>query len=166
MLLIRWIRSGLRFEEFANIIWQDIDYDNRLITIRPKDGFNTKTFEFPRKFPMNSVVYDIVSKLAENKESEYVFTSVNGGQMRERSLLHVCKRIAAAAGIKSRAYLHKFRHTFATHLVQNGIGTEKIQKQLGHANIEETLVYAHLRPDNLHSDVEILTTLTNNTPVE
>ncbi len=156
------LNTGLRFQELANITWNDVDIEARTITIRPKDGFNTKTFESQRKIPMNSVVYDIVSKLAESKESEYVFTSSKGEKITERRLLRVCKRIANDAGIKSRAYLHKFRHTFATHLVQKGVGIEKIQKLLGHSSIEETLIYAHVRPDNLHDDVERLTVLINN----
>ncbi len=74
-------------------------------------------------------------------------------------MLEVCKKIAKEAGISSRAFLHKFRHTFATHLVRNRVPLERVQKLLGHSSITETLIYAHLIPDDMHEDVSVLNKL-------
>ncbi len=68
-------------------------------------------------------------------------------------------QIAKEAGISSRAFLHKFRHTFATHLVRNRVPLERVQKLLGHSSITETLIYAHLIPDDMHEDVSVLNKL-------
>lgn len=71
-------------------------------------------------------------------------------------MLRTCKAIATSAGINGRVFLHKFRHTFASHLIQNGVAVGAIQKPLGHSSIVETMVYAHLRTESLHNQVGIL----------
>jgi len=91
-----------------------------------------------------------------NKSGTYVFSNPDGNKLNERTLLTICKRVAKAAGISGRSYLHKFRHTFASHLIQRGIALEQIQKLLGHASITDTLIYAHIKPQNLHSQVAVL----------
>ena len=76
--------------------------------------------------------------------------------MRERLLIYFCKKYARLAGITSRAYLHKFRHTFASHLVQQGVPLESIKQILGHSSITQTEIYAHNESDHLHRDVRLL----------
>jgi len=152
--------TGMRIDELANIHWSDVDLEKRLIRVIRKPGFNPKTSNSERAIPIAQPLYDDLVKEKKKKKSDtYVFTSVKGGQVRERTLLAVCKRIATAAGITSRAFLHKFRHTFATHLVRNRVPLERVQKLLGHSSIIETLIYAHLIPDDMHDDVSVLNKL-------
>ena len=149
--------TGMRIDELANIHWSNVDFENKLIKVVRKPGFNPKTANSERAIPIAEPLYKELSKLVKQKISKtYVFTSVEGNQIRERTLLGVCKRIAKAAGITSRAFLHKFRHTFATHLVMNRVPLERVQKLLGHSSINETLIYAHLIPDDMHDDVSVL----------
>ena len=54
---------------------------------------------------------------------------------------------------------YKFRHTFASHIVQNRVPIEYVQKLLGHASINETMIYTHLRREELHEEVKKLDTL-------
>ncbi|MBR9978838.1 MAG: tyrosine-type recombinase/integrase [Bacteroidetes bacterium] len=86
----------------------------------------------------------------------YVFASPKGKQLRERLLLKVCKRIGEQAELTCRMFLHKFRHTFATYLVLDGVPLEDIKVLLGHSSIKETEIYAHHRPDDLHHQVRRL----------
>ena len=79
--------------------------------------------------------------------------------MRERLLIYICKRTAARAGITSRAFLHKFRHTFASHLVQQRVPLESIKQLLGHSSVTQTEMYAHNESDHLHDDVLALDAL-------
>jgi integrase/recombinase XerD len=87
---------------------------------------------------------------------DYVFTSATGKKLRERKLLASCKLIGIKAGIKKNCYLHKFRHSFATHLVRKRVPIERIQKLLGHSSITETQIYAHLSSNSMHEDVSVL----------
>ncbi len=106
---------------------------------------------------MNATLRNLLSEMrSEDPTSSFVFCSPTGVQLRERSLLNVCKRIAMRAGLTSRAFLHKFRHTFATHLVQQGRTLESIKALLGHSTIRETEIYAHNKSDHLHEEVRVL----------
>jgi len=93
--------------------------------------------------------------------NDLVFTSPNGKKLRQRSLLAKCKAIAENAKILSKATLHKFRHTFATILIQNGVPIQNIKELLGHASIAQTEIYAHNKSDYLHQDVARLDNLLN-----
>lgn len=158
---LMFLNTGMRFGELANLQWSDIDMNNRLITIRSKDSFTPKTINSNRVIPMNDVVYKLLSALhnAETSKDDYVIKTEKGKQIRERYLYAYCNKIGKAAGISGSITLHKFRHTFATLLVQRGVRIEEIQKLLGHSSIKETLIYAHIQPQTLHSKVNLLTNL-------
>lgn len=159
------LHTGMRFAELANLTWQDIDLDKRLIHVRPKENFKAKTFNSIRKIPMNEVVFNIFTVLSMNTEkSEYPICSVEGHKLREKLLYDRCQGVGKKANIEGQISLHKFRHTFASHLVQNRAPIEYVQKLLGHASINETMVYAHLRSEDLHSEVKILENLFNMKP--
>jgi site-specific recombinase XerD len=157
------LHTGCRMEELANLTWSDIDLQSKTLYIRSKGEFKTKTFNSERTIPMNNTLFELISKMREIKRNDvYVFSSKEGHKLRERQLLDDCKRIGKLAGITSRLFLHKFRHTFATHLVQKGVRLEVIQKLLGHSSYKETMIYAHVQPEYFHQDVSILDSLVFN----
>lgn len=152
--------TGMRFNELANLTWEDVDFEKRLLYVRPKENFNTKTFNSERAIPINGYLYQLMIKYYPNRLSEkYVFASPKGLQIRERRMLDTCKSVAKEAGIPSNAYLHKFRHTYATLLIHNGVKIQNIKELLGHWSISETERYAHNRSDYLHQDVSRLDNL-------
>lgn len=152
--------TGMRFNELANLTWGDVDFEKRLLFVRPKENFNTKTFNSERAIPINGYLYQLMIKYYPNRLSEkYVFTSPKGLQIRERRMLETCKSVAKEAGITSNAYLHKFRHTYATVLIHEGVKIQNIKELLGHWSISETERYAHNRSDYLHQDVSRLDNL-------
>lgn len=160
------LHTGMRINELVNISWDDIDFKNRLIHVRSKDGFNTKTDNSERSIPINGTLMKVLERVVVSPLSEqYPFCSITGCKLSDRRLLEACKEIAVSANIKGRAFLHKFRHTFATHLVKRRVPIEAVQKLLGHGSIIETMVYAHVRSEELHPDVELLNNLgsANNT---
>lgn len=152
--------TGMRFSEMANLTWDDVDMLRKLIYVRSKDGFITKTHNAERAIPMNAVIEALLRKLVEEKKSEkYVFSTTNGVQIRERRMLDICKSVAERAGISSRAYLHKFRSTYATALILRGVPIQNIKELLGHWSVVETEIYAHNKSDHLHPDVAKLDNL-------
>jgi integrase len=152
--------TGMRFGELANITWEDVNFDQRLFFVRSTENFKTKTFNSERAIPINNIMYELLVRYYPNRLSDkYVFTSPKGFQLRERRMLETCKTIAANAGILSNAYLHKFRHTYATMLIHNGVKIQNIKELLGHWSVSETERYAHNKSDHLHSDVSQLDNL-------
>lgn len=133
----------MRFAEMANLTWDDIDFHNRLIYIRSKEGITTKTSNAERSIP----------ELVNSNGKGLVFLSPKGCKLLERPLLHACKKIAKVAGIKSKANIHKFRHTLATMLIHRGVSLQNIKELLGHHSVVQTEIYAHNKPDHLHKDV-------------
>jgi integrase len=149
--------TGMRFAELANITWQDVDFERKLFFVRSSESFRTKTFNSERAIPINNVMYELLVIYYPNRLSDdFVFTSPKGFQLRERRLLDACKSIAKDAGITSNAYPHKFRHTYATMLIYNGVKIQNIKELLGHWSVSETERYAHNKSDHLHNDVSQL----------
>lgn len=149
--------TGMRFSELANLRFVDIDMQNNRIHVQPYQGFKTKTANAERKIPMGQDLRTLIEEILTDPISDfYVFSSLQGRQFREQPLLVVCKRIGEQAGLTCRMFLHKFRHTFATFLVRDGVPLEDIKELLGHSSIKETEIYAHHRPDDLHHQVRKL----------
>jgi integrase/recombinase XerD len=155
-----FLNTGLRFEELANLTWDDIDFKKKLVKVQSKGEFRTKTFNSERSIPMTKPLLVLLKNLSVKKASKvYTFPAPDGSKLQERRLLRICKEIGKAAQITSRIYIHKFRHTFVSHLVQRGVEIEAIQKLLGHSSIIETMVYACLKPEGLHEEISVLDNL-------
>ena len=154
------LHTGMRFEELASLTWDDIDLGKKLIYVRPKEDFKTKTYRSIRSIPMNDVMIKLFNELSKKRDNPILpICSVEGKKFRERRLYYICNKIGKKAGIKGKITLHKFRHTFASQLVQNNVRIEIVQKLLGHSSIKETSGYAHVRSENLHEDVHVLDSL-------
>lgn len=154
------LHTGMRINELANITWDDVNLERRYIYVRTKEGFSTKTDNSERIIPINDTLFVILKKIASDALSEkYPFCSITGKKLSDRRLLEASKEIGKSANIKGRVFLHKFRHTFATHLVKRRVPIEAVQKLLGHASIVETMVYTHVRSEDLHCDVALLNSL-------
>jgi integrase len=156
--------TGMRFSELANLRWEDVDFEKRIVRVRSNGAFQTKTANAERSIPMADELYSLLSTMQSAPRSlTHPFCTMSGGLYRQANLLAACKRVARKAGIPGRAFLHKFRHTFATLLVQNGVSLENIKVLLGHSSIRETEIYAHHIPDHLHDQVGVLTRVIGHT---
>ena len=79
-----------------------------------------------------------------------------------RSIQSIFRDSKVRAGIKSSASVHSLRHSFATHLLENGTDLGYIQKLLGHSNVQTTSIYLHLRRMDVLNVVSPLDTLMEN----
>lgn len=152
-----FLHAGLRYGELANLKVSSIDLKNNIMSIRSSGDFQTKTFKSQRDIPLNETLIKLFTEILKNRNpEEYVFTTKHNNRVSQKELLRYCKAIGEKAGIKNRIYLHKFRHTFATQLSLKGCRVEAINKLLGHANIQDTMIYTHLESGRLHKEIRIL----------
>lgn len=138
------LMTGLREQELCYLTWPDVDLRKvTKATVRVsgdgKDGFSPKDYE-ERSIPIPEEVAGLIKKLPQR--SEWVFPTAKGG--RQTHLLRRLKKLAEPAGVPD-ATLHKFRHTYATRLLESGCDIVTVQKLIGHSDIETTRQY--LNPD-------------------
>lgn len=145
-------REGMRRGEIFHLKWTDVDFEKNIIIIQPKDDWHPKTYEC-RDIPMDKLVREHL--LTIPRRGEYVLYNTYGQRFSLDSLTNYYRtRVARKVGLDS--FIHKLRHTFASHLVQNRVDLYTVSKLLGHKNILTTQIYAHLIPDTLQSAVDRL----------
>lgn len=134
--------TGLREEELYFLTWTDVDLKNTgnaSIRVTRKEGFSPKDYE-ERIIPIPKDLAEMLKKLPQT--APWVFTGKNGRQLNH--LLRRLKEIAAKVKVHD-ATLHKFRHTYATRLLESGCDIVTVQKLMGHSDIDTTRQY--LNPD-------------------
>jgi integrase/recombinase XerD len=132
--------SGLRMNEARKV--KIVDLDSQRLQLRVVQGKGRKD----RYVVLSKLlVKGITEYLAKEKPQVYLFNGQTPGEpMGERSIQWIINEAVERAGIKKPTTCHTLRHTFATHLLENGADLFSIKEQLGHARIETTLVYLHI----------------------
>ena len=157
-LYFTFLNTGMRKAELENLEWDDVDLERRKISIRRKESWQPKTGE--REIPINDALHDLLQNLRQDNDarnqSNYVFSAKDGSKLRTK-LREKLIKIAQQAGIENLTRVHTLRHTFASHLVMQGADLPTVMKLMGHADIQTTMIYAHLAPDHLAEAVNRLT---------
>ena len=131
--------AGLRRSEVINLKMIDINSDRMVITIR--DGKQSKDRQ---TILAKSVLDDLRIYYKANKPKVYLFEGPHGGKYSATSIAKVLNRSAIKAGIKRKITPHMLRHSFATHLLENGTDLRYIQELLGHNSTLTTEVYTQV----------------------
>lgn len=145
--------TGVRVSELCNIKLSDINYDECIIKIFGKG-------KKERIVPINESAYDALTNyinnyrsfLLKSKTSEYVFINNFGNPISRVGFFKILKKLCNDAGIQKDVSPHTLRHSFATHLLNNGANLRVIQQLLGHSNITTTQIYSHLSNESLKMD--------------
>ena len=161
-LCITALLTGLRLSELLSLQWSDIDFTTKVIQVKNSETFTTKTRK-NRTVPMSEELFRLLKERKENirNESENVFHNKKGRPLKEQTISQQFKKYVRSAGLNDKLHFHSLRHSFATHLVKKGIPLFAIQKLLGHSTSKTTEVYAHLLPQQLHKEVNVLAGLFN-----
>ncbi|MBI5077088.1 tyrosine-type recombinase/integrase [Candidatus Falkowbacteria bacterium] len=131
--------AGLRVSEVINLRVRDIDLPGLQINVRDGKGNKDRLTVFPEKLKS-----DIEQHIFGKSGDDILFESERGGQLTKRTAQIVFERALKKAGIEKDATFHSLRHSFATHLLENGVDVRYVQELLGHANIRTTQIYTHL----------------------
>jgi integrase len=146
-IVVMGLHTGMRRSEMLGLTWADIDFATRSITLR-----RTKSNRL-RVIPINQTLYEELQRLPRHLHSPYVFCNDKGGPFSE--LRHAFQTACRRAGIVGFRF-HDLRHTFASHLVMNGVNLRAAQQLLGHQDIRMTLRYSHLSQEHLQAAVGTL----------
>jgi integrase/recombinase XerC len=142
--------TGIRVSECAGLRLKDIDFSLSTILVRGK-GSKERYVPFGT-YADNALKHyiDISRKeLLKDKDHENVFVNFRGGALTARGIRHVLKEIINKASLNAKIHPHMLRHTFATHLLNNGADMRTVQELLGHENLSSTQIYTHVTKDHL-----------------
>ncbi len=137
---------GLRVSELINLKISDLYFEEDFVKVT---GKGNKQRLVPvsevNKQCINTYLINSRTKLnIDSKSSDIIFLNRNGYKLTRAMIFTIVKSLSKKAGIKKTISPHSFRHSFATHLLENGADLKTIQQLLGHESITTTEIYMHL----------------------
>lgn len=145
--------TGVRISELLNLKLSNIYEEEALIKVMGKGSKE-------RIVPMGDITIKYLNlylkeyrhHILKTKQSEYVFVNYNGSRMSRQGFFKILKQICNDSGINKEISPHILRHSFATHLLNNGADLRIIQELLGHENITTTEIYSHISKEKIKED--------------
>ncbi len=142
--------SGLRVSELVGLKYTDCLLSEKAILVSGK-GRKERVVPFGDEavFWIEKYLSSSRPKLLKNKSSDFFFVGKGGGRLSRQFIWKLVRELGAQIGLENHCTPHTFRHTFATHLLNNGADLRAIQLLLGHADISTTQIYTKIALDNL-----------------
>ncbi len=134
--------AGLRVSEIINLQWRDIDFARDTIHIKNAKG------KKDRMVMLSSKVKEALQAL-DNEKIGSVFKTNRNGKYTQRTIQKVIENATKKTGIRKKISPHTLRHSFATHLLEQGIDIRYIQTLLGHSKLQTTQIYTHVANNRL-----------------
>ncbi|WP_312767326.1 site-specific tyrosine recombinase XerD [Epilithonimonas sp.] len=142
---------GLRVSELVDLKISNINFKEKFIIVEGK-GEKTRLVPLASSTAeyLHHYIQNVRNKIKVNKKHEdIVFLNTRGTNMSRVIVFIIIKELTQKAGISKSISPHTFRHSFATHLLQNGADLRFIQEMLGHSSITTTQIYTHLKTEEL-----------------
>lgn len=147
--------SGLRVSECTNLTMERLDFTSSVMLI---DGKGNKQ----RYVPLNEHAQIALEEYFENGRSllmekyktqhDYVFVNHRGQPLTPTGVSYILNQLIKKSSVDSDIHPHMLRHTFATHLLNNGADMRTVQELLGHVNLSTTQIYAHVTKESLQKN--------------
>lgn len=131
--------AGLRVSEVIGLKVQDLDFEELTVHIKKAKGQKDRISVVPK-----SLVDDLRGLITGQEKNDFVFASERGGKLSARTAQKVFENALHNSCIAKSATFHSLRHSFATHLLENGTDVRYVQELLGHANIRTTQIYTQV----------------------
>ncbi|MBD3281168.1 tyrosine-type recombinase/integrase, partial [Candidatus Uhrbacteria bacterium] len=136
--------AGLRVSEIVRLRVGDVDFNACTIHIKEAKGKKDRLTLLPEKLKSSLLMFT-----AGKSGDDYLFASERGGRLAERSIQLVFSGACKSVGMVKRVTFHSLRHSFATHVLENGIDVRYVQSLLGHGNIRTTQLYTQVTLNKL-----------------
>jgi len=145
--------SGLRISETVNLKLYDIDLENEFVRvvgkgskerIVPLGSFATKA--------LNIYINNYRDSLLKKNKNDYLFLNNHGNKITRQGLFKNLKLLLKQKGINKDVSPHTIRHSFATHLLNNGADLRVIQELLGHSSLKTTQIYTHISREKIKEE--------------
>lgn len=140
--------SGLRRSEVTGLKIQDVDFFNGIVKVF---GKGAKERLVPVTDSALAAIKDYLACRPSPQPQEALFLNKNGKPLTADGLAYIFKNTAIAANLVRKVTPHSLRHSFATHLLNNGCDLRSLQEMLGHKSLAATQVYTHVSVDRLKS---------------
>ncbi len=148
---------GLRVSECAGLQISKINLKERYLSVLGKESKERMIPFYPRCSQLIEL-YLAESRpvfMADGEEHGYLFVNRRGKPITARSIQLLCEKSGEAAGLAVHVHPHMIRHSFATHLLDNGADLRIVQELLGHENLSTTQIYTHVTQDRLQKAVDL-----------
>jgi len=129
----------------VNLKLKDLDFNQKIGYVRQSKGNKDRVFNIP------NFLFEELKKQSDKQKNfgiEFLFSGPKG-KLSCRNIQKIVSKAAENAGIEKRVHPHTLRHSFATHLLENGIDIRHIQVLLGHSSISTTQIYTHVSTEEL-----------------
>lgn len=142
--------TGMRVGECVSIQMKDLDRTMHIVKVMGKGRKE-------RYIPYGQFAHDALEhyieearpKLMKNRDHQGLFVNSRGDALTDRGVRHILSECMKKASVNSTIYPHMIRHTFATHLLNNGADMRTVQELLGHSHLSSTQVYTHVTKEHL-----------------
>lgn len=144
--------SGLRVGETASLKLSNIDFNQRVLRITGKGSKEriVPFYPYAGELIKQYLTQGRPELLGESK-SDFLFINKKHQPLSERGIQYLLDKYARLSGINKTIHPHMLRHSFATHLLDNGADLRIVQELLGHAHLSTTQIYTHVTVDRLKS---------------
>ncbi|UCZ55331.1 tyrosine recombinase XerC [Bacillus shivajii] len=145
--------TGIRVSECVNL--NISDYDKELGTLFVKGKGRKERYVPVGSFAMDALELYLQKGRPEllktNGDEHAVFLNYRGGRLTDRSVRNILNKLVDEVSISSRMSPHVIRHTFATHMLNEGADLRTVQELLGHSHLSSTQIYTHVTKDRLRA---------------
>lgn len=144
---------GLRVSECISLKIQDVDFLAHLLFVTGKGG-KTRYVPFGEKAAtdLNKYLIEARPKLLKHNDHSYLFVNHLGKPLTTAGISYILNHVIKKTSLTYDIHPHKLRHSFATHLLNNGADIRVIQELLGHDSLKSTEVYTHVTKDTLYRE--------------
>ncbi|MBL8995201.1 MAG: tyrosine-type recombinase/integrase [Spirochaetia bacterium] len=145
---------GLRVSELCSLEMEHLQLEEGFVRVT---GKGSKVRLIPIYPEAAEEIRDFVNEVRPffnpGTSERGIFLSRLGKPLSRVSVWKILKKKAAETGVRATVHPHTLRHSFATHLIQNGADIRTVQELLGHTNVRTTEIYTHLAPEKLREDL-------------
>ena len=148
--------TGIRISELVNLKIPDIDYDTSIIRVFGKGGKEriVPIGEYAASYLREYIEIYRKTLIKEHKHAE-IFIGSYGNPITRQGFFKILKSLLKEKGIQKHCSPHTLRHSFATHLIENGADLRSVQEMLGHSKITTTEIYTNLQNSVIHENYDI-----------